>query len=144
MLDANLVVAADGVNSRLRARLFPHHPGPAYSGSTVLRAITERPVDLADDFSLTWGRGAEFGHIAFTDGRAEWHAVLTSPPGIRHAAPLHALRRRFEGWHDPISPPCSTRPGPRPSSTTTCTNWPPPCPPSSPAGSPSSATRPTP
>ncbi|MER7493062.1 FAD-dependent monooxygenase [Streptomyces pharetrae] len=102
VLDADLVVAADGVNSRLRARLFPHHPGPAYSGSTVLRALTEHPVDLADDFSLTWGRGAEFGHIAFTDGRAEWHAVLTSPPGIRHADPLHTLRRRFEGWHDPI------------------------------------------
>ncbi|KOG85922.1 FAD-dependent oxidoreductase, partial [Streptomyces varsoviensis] len=102
VLEADLVVAADGVGSRLRAQLFPGHPGPAYSGSTVLRAITERPVDLATDFELTWGRGAEFGHIAFADGRAEWHAVLNSPPGVRHADALEALRRRFGDWHDPI------------------------------------------
>ncbi|MEU5090759.1 FAD-dependent monooxygenase [Streptomyces sp. NPDC021356] len=101
-LDADLVVAADGVGSRLRGLLFPHHPGPAYSGSTVLRAVTEHPVDLRTDFELTWGRGAEFGHIAFRDGRAEWHAVLNSPPGVRPADPLAALRRRFTGWHDPV------------------------------------------
>lgn len=102
VLDADLVVAADGVNSRLRSQLFPHHPGPVYSGSTVLRAITEHPVELRTDFELTWGKGAEFGHIAFGDGRAEWHAVLNSPPGVRHADALAAMRRRFGGWHDPI------------------------------------------
>ncbi|ROQ26770.1 2-polyprenyl-6-methoxyphenol hydroxylase-like FAD-dependent oxidoreductase [Streptomyces sp. PanSC19] len=100
--EADLVVAADGVNSALRRLLFPGHPGPAYSGSTVLRAVTEAPVPLATDFELTWGRGAEFGHIAFTDGRAEWHAVLNAPPGVRHPDPLAVLRRRFREWHEPI------------------------------------------
>jgi 2-polyprenyl-6-methoxyphenol hydroxylase-like FAD-dependent oxidoreductase len=76
--------------------------GPAYSGSTVLRAITERPVELDTDFELTWGKGAEFGHIAFADGRAEWHAVLNSPPGVRHADALAVMRRRFGEWHNPI------------------------------------------
>ncbi|MET9378523.1 FAD-dependent monooxygenase [Streptomyces sp. NPDC002992] len=102
-LDADLVVAADGVNSRTRAALFPDHPGPAYSGSTVLRAITEAPLDLPTDFEITWGHGAEFGHIAFEDGRAEWHAVLNSPAGVRHADPLGEVRRRFTGWHQPIA-----------------------------------------
>ena len=101
-LEADLVVAADGAGSRMRAQLFPQHPGPAYSGSTVLRAITERPVELDTDFELTWGKGAEFGHIAFADGRAEWHAVLNSPPGIRHSDPLAAMRRFLGDWHDPI------------------------------------------
>lgn len=100
--EADLVVAADGIGSRLRAQLFPGHPGPAYSGSTVLRAITESPVDLTTDFEITWGPGAEFGHIAFADGRAEWHAVLNSPAGVRHPDPLAEVRRRFDGWHDPI------------------------------------------
>ncbi|MFF9850906.1 FAD-dependent monooxygenase [Streptomyces litmocidini] len=100
--EADLVVAADGVNSALRRRLFPGHPGPVYSGSTVLRAITDAPLPLASDFELTWGRGAEFGHIAFTDGRAEWHAVLNSPPGVRHPDPLAVLRHRFRDWHEPI------------------------------------------
>ncbi|WP_055499420.1 FAD-dependent monooxygenase [Streptomyces albus] len=101
-LDADLVVAADGVNSRLRAQLFPRHPGPVHSGSTVLRAITEEAVGLDMDFALTWGNGAEFGHIVLPDDRAEWHAVLNSPPGVRHADPLARLRRRFAAWHDPI------------------------------------------
>ncbi|MBP2401561.1 FAD-dependent urate hydroxylase [Streptomyces netropsis] len=101
-LDADLVVGADGVNSRLRAQLFPDHPGPAYSGSTVLRAITEGPLAMDSDFELTWGRGAEFGHIAFADGRAEWHAVLNAPEGARFPDPLAEVRRRCGGWHAPI------------------------------------------
>ncbi|MFE3630220.1 FAD-dependent monooxygenase [Streptomyces goshikiensis] len=102
VLEADLVVAADGIGSAMRGRLFPAHPGPAYSGSTVLRAITEHPVDPGTDFELTWGPGAEFGHIAFPDGRAEWHAVLNLPAGTRFADPLAELRRRFGTWHDPI------------------------------------------
>ncbi|MFG2797891.1 FAD-dependent monooxygenase [Streptomyces pseudovenezuelae] len=102
ILDADLVVAADGIGSKARGYLFPAHPGPVYSGSTVLRAITEQPVDLQTDFELTWGHGVEFGHIAFRDGRAEWHAVLNLPAGTRFADPLEELRKRFRTWHDPI------------------------------------------
>ncbi|AXB41177.1 FAD-dependent monooxygenase [Amycolatopsis albispora] len=102
VLDADVVVAADGVHSRLRAQLFPGHPGAVHSGSTVLRAITAPPVVPADEFELTWGRGAEFGHLLFADGRIEWHAVLTGPAGVRFPDPLAELRRRFGGWHEPI------------------------------------------
>ncbi|ATL25126.1 FAD-dependent monooxygenase [Streptomyces formicae] len=102
VLDADLVVAADGIGSRVRGRLFPDHPGPVHSGSTVLRALTEHVVDLRGDFELTWGRGAEFGHIALQDVRAEWHAVLNLPAGTRFADPLAELRRRFRTWHEPI------------------------------------------
>lgn len=108
VLDADLGVAADAMGSKVRGLLFPAHPGPVYRGSTVLRAITEQPVELRADFELTWGHGAEFGHIAFPDGRAEWHAVLNLPAGTRFADPpaelrrLAELRRRFHHWHDPI------------------------------------------
>ncbi|MER0443540.1 FAD-dependent monooxygenase [Streptomyces sp. Edi4] len=102
ILEADLVVAADGVGSKVRGLLFPAHPGPVYSGSTVLRAITEQTVELRTDFELTWGQGAEFGHLAFRDGRAEWHAVLNLPAGTRFTDPLAELRRRFRDWHDPI------------------------------------------
>ncbi|WP_367325361.1 FAD-dependent monooxygenase [Streptomyces sp. HUAS ZL42] len=102
-LDADLIVAADGVNSRLRAGLFPGHPGPAYSGTTVLRATTPGPIALDSDLELTWGRGAEFGHLTFADGRVEWHAVLNSPPGVRHPDPLAFLRARCDGWHDTVT-----------------------------------------
>jgi 2-polyprenyl-6-methoxyphenol hydroxylase-like FAD-dependent oxidoreductase len=32
----------------------------------------------------------------------EWHAVLNSPPEVRHTDALAAMRRRFGDWHDPI------------------------------------------
>ncbi|MBO8186375.1 FAD-dependent monooxygenase [Streptomyces spirodelae] len=102
VLEADLAVAADGIGSKVRSLLFPAHPGPVHSGSTVLRAITGQAVHLHTDFELTWGRGTEFGHIAFPDGRAEWHAVLNLPAGTRFADPLAELRRRFHNWHDPI------------------------------------------
>lgn len=31
-----------------------------------------------------------------------WHAVLNSPPGVRYADALAAMRRRFGKWHEPI------------------------------------------
>lgn len=68
----------------------------------MLRAITERAVDLRTDFELTWGQGAEFGHIAFRDGRAECHAVLSLPAVTRFADPLDELRGRCGTWHGPI------------------------------------------
>lgn len=102
VLEADLVVAADGIGSKTRRHLFPAHPGPVYSGSTVLRALTEQAVDLSTDFELTWGHGIEFGHIALHDGRAEWHAVLNLPAGTRFADPLDELRRRLHAWHDPV------------------------------------------
>ncbi|GAA4915757.1 FAD-dependent monooxygenase [Streptomyces coeruleoprunus] len=102
MYEAGLVVAADGINSPLRTRLLPDAPGPSYSGSTVLRAITAHPVPVTGDFQLTWGPGTEFGHMLLADGRAEWHAVVNAPPGLRHEDPLAAVRRRFARWHEPI------------------------------------------
>lgn len=120
-LDADLVVAADSVGSAIRGRLFPAHPGPVHSGSAVLRAITAGPLALRTDFELTWGHGAEFGHIAFPDGRAEWHAVLGLPeergsptrwPNCAGGSTTGTTRSLH----------CSTRPGPRPYCTTTSAN----------------------
>ncbi|MCX5149902.1 hypothetical protein OHB36_24515 [Streptomyces sp. NBC_00320] len=79
-------------------------------------------MELRTDFELTWGRGDEFGHIAFQDGRAEWHAVLNRPAGTRFADPLAELRRRLRNWHDPI-PALLDATGPPTCCTTTSMNW---------------------
>ncbi|MFJ1757778.1 FAD-dependent monooxygenase [Kitasatospora sp. NPDC088134] len=100
--EADLLVVADGVGSRLRGLLLPGRPGAEPTGAAVLRAVTAEPLELAEDFELTWGGGAEFGHIRLPDGRAEWHAVFALPPGTRFADPLAELRRRFGGWHHPV------------------------------------------
>ena len=98
----DLVVAADGVHSSVRAQVFPDHPGAVYAGSTVWRGVTSTPVDTEADIDQTWGHGTEFGSTRLPDGRVEWHAAINADEGVRHADPLAEVTRRFGSWHAPI------------------------------------------
>ena len=42
----DLVIGADGLQSKVRAALFPDAPKPRYTGQVCWRAIVERPADL--------------------------------------------------------------------------------------------------
>lgn len=44
--DYDLVVGADGLNSKLRAALFPRAPQPAFTGQTSWRALLPRPPEI--------------------------------------------------------------------------------------------------
>ncbi|MFW6693075.1 FAD-dependent monooxygenase [Streptomyces sp. MAR4 CNX-425] len=101
-LEAELVVAADGIASAARRVLFPGHPGPAYAGFTTWRLVLPgRPA--AFEPHETWGRGQLWGSQPLADGRVYAYATAAVPEG-RHApdGELAELRRRFAGWHDPI------------------------------------------
>ena len=54
-LEADLVVAADGIQSLIRAALFPMHPGPRYSGFTAWRFVTPTDGPGPVEPSETWG-----------------------------------------------------------------------------------------
>lgn len=105
-VDADLVVAADGVRSRLRADLFGTYPGPAYAGYTVWRGLV--PADAAARIGVparlseTWGRGARFGHAPIGDGRAYWYAFENAEPGSAPEHRVAELVSRFTGWHHPV------------------------------------------
>ncbi|MCN9240969.1 FAD-dependent monooxygenase [Streptomyces sp. RY43-2] len=101
-LEADLVVAADGIRSRVRQALFPHHPGPVYSGFTTWRVVI--PVPGATFASHeTWGRGRIWGTHPLKDGRVYAYAAAVTPAG-QHAPDDEKaeLLRRFGDWHDPI------------------------------------------
>ncbi|MGW3497799.1 FAD-dependent monooxygenase [Streptomyces sp. NPDC001020] len=101
-LEADLVVAADGVRSGVRRALFPEHPGPVYSGFTAWRVVI--PVPGATFASHeTWGRGGLWGTHPLKDGRVYAYATAVTPAG-RHAPDDERaeLLRRFGDWHDPI------------------------------------------
>ncbi|MBB5957859.1 2-polyprenyl-6-methoxyphenol hydroxylase-like FAD-dependent oxidoreductase [Saccharothrix tamanrassetensis] len=101
-VDADLVVAADGIRSRLRAALFPAHPEPVYAGTTAWRSVTgpRFPKDL--EISQTLGPGSEFGVLPLGDGRVCWYAATVAPAGGRSPDELGEVRDLVGDWHHPI------------------------------------------
>src|SRR5690606_24266703 len=113
---ADLLVAADGVDSGLRARVAPQTTVVS-AGATVWRAVIpwyrapELPPDAAAG-GLTIGRGYRFFSAplgrrgatgADSRGGRFWRATVTGAP--RPESPetqLSLLRRWFADWHAPI------------------------------------------
>ncbi|WND40475.1 FAD-dependent monooxygenase [Streptomyces sp. BB1-1-1] len=100
-LEADLVVGADGIHSSVRGTLFPHHPGPVYSGFTTWRVVI--PVPGAEFASHeTWGRGRIWGTHPLKDGRVYAYAAAITPAGGHAADEKAELLHRYGDWHDPI------------------------------------------
>jgi 2-polyprenyl-6-methoxyphenol hydroxylase-like FAD-dependent oxidoreductase len=98
---ADLVVAADGLGSVVRGRLWPRIT-PRYAGHTAWRMITDPMPPLAEG-AVTWGRGERFGFASMLGGRVYCFATATTPEGGVSADGEYAeLRRRFGSWPDPI------------------------------------------
>jgi 2-polyprenyl-6-methoxyphenol hydroxylase-like FAD-dependent oxidoreductase len=100
---ADVLVAADGVHSAVRARLL----GPAplrYRGYTAVRSLTPpRSVPLPRDSWEIWGRGARFGLGPTSGNRIIWWAAWNAPAGGKDDGDTAALlRKHFGTWRDPI------------------------------------------
>jgi 2-polyprenyl-6-methoxyphenol hydroxylase-like FAD-dependent oxidoreductase len=100
-LEADLVVAADGIGSATRTQLFPGHPGLRYAGFTTWRLLTE-PVAGPLLMTESWGRGTVFGVMPLSDGRVYCYAAAPAAAGDRAEDELAELVRRFGTWHEPI------------------------------------------
>ena len=103
---ADLVVAADGVHSRLRAALFPGHPGATYAGYVCWRGIAPAGISrrLTDPpvWTDTWGRGVRFGTAPLADGRVFWYGSAAGPEGAFARDTPADVAARFATWHPPI------------------------------------------
>ncbi|SNY60071.1 2-polyprenyl-6-methoxyphenol hydroxylase [Paractinoplanes atraurantiacus] len=97
----DLVVAADGLHSAVRRKLFPSAPGPTYTGMTSWRFIVPRPAGELE-MSETWGDGAVVGVVNLGDDRVYCYATAPAPPGERADDERAELLRWFGGWHEPI------------------------------------------
>jgi 2-polyprenyl-6-methoxyphenol hydroxylase-like FAD-dependent oxidoreductase len=100
--DADLVVAADGIDSRLRSQLWPEVGAPAYCGITTWRGIAPAPPGPPLEVTQSWGRGSEFGIVPLADGRIYWFGAVEAPPGTFSDDERAAVRARFDDWHSPI------------------------------------------
>ncbi|OKK05440.1 FAD-dependent monooxygenase [Streptomyces sp. CB02400] len=101
-LEADLVVAADGIHSAVRRVLFPGHPGPVYAGFTTWRVVIPLPgVEFASH--ETWGRGRIWGTHPLKDGRVYAYAAAVAPAGEHAPDDERAeLLRLYGDWHTPV------------------------------------------
>jgi len=113
---ADLVVAADGVDSVLRPRVA-RRSTVVSAGATGWQAVIpwyrapKLPADLATD-GHTYRPGYQFFSASLGDrgsagasrrGGRYWRAIVTGAPRPEPATTqLGLLRRWFEGWHPPI------------------------------------------
>jgi 2-polyprenyl-6-methoxyphenol hydroxylase-like FAD-dependent oxidoreductase len=134
-LEADLVVAADGIGSVTRSALFPDHPGLRYAGFTTWRLLTG-PVTGQVPMAESWGRGTVFGVMPLSDGRRPRRPVSGPPTTSWPSWPGYSAggTSRSRG--------CSRAPCRGTSSATTWPSWPGRCRRSTAAGSPCSATPP--
>lgn len=98
-IQADLVVAADGIRSSIRHALFPGHPGPVYCGSTAFRGVTRHP---GLGLSTTFAPGTEIGVLPLTGGDVYWWVSCVGEPAARPADLKAYLKQHFGDWHDPI------------------------------------------
>ena len=102
-VEADVVVAADGLRSRVRDVVF----GPvalAYRGYTVWRGIGPTPAGWpAADACEVWGDGERFGLFRLGGGQSYWYVCAGRPAGQvsddEQAEALEIVR----GWHPAIA-----------------------------------------
>ena len=100
-LDADLVVAADGINSVTRQTLFPDYPGPRFAGVTAWRFVVRRPAGSVEP-AESWGSGSVFGVVPVADDLIYCYASARSGADAGGDDEAAELKRRFGGWHEPI------------------------------------------
>ena len=109
-VEADLVVACDGIHSAVRKSLGLNTK-LSIRDYSVWRGMTHiHPEDEAlhlglehdGDFSESYGHGRRFGILRLGPGRIHWYAAANNslcPPDMSEAV---ALQKLFAGWHAPI------------------------------------------
>jgi FAD-dependent urate hydroxylase len=101
---ADLLIAADGINSVIRRQIFPQ-VSLRYSGYTTWRGVAECGDDVSGAMvSEVWGRGMRFGVVRIDAHRVYWFAIANQPAGERYVADegkVHLLRK-FANWTHPV------------------------------------------
>ena len=101
----DVLIAADGIRSRVRSALFGSSD-PIYRGYTVWRGVASYEGDAIPPGanSETWGVGKRFGILKVGPAKFTWYGAANVPAdhvdGPRGRK--HELLAAFSEWHEPI------------------------------------------
>ncbi|WP_460525645.1 FAD-dependent monooxygenase [Flindersiella endophytica] len=102
-LTADLLVAADGVNSVVRRALWPEAAAPTFRRRTAWRGVTPPGKVWPVDDCMTIGPGIQFGVLPMTGQRVYWFLTANAEQADRRYDDDRAEVLRSVGdWHDPI------------------------------------------
>ncbi|MET9022238.1 FAD-dependent monooxygenase [Actinopolymorpha sp. NPDC004070] len=99
---ADLVVAADGIHSRLRTLVDPRTRTRGAGYVTWRALIPPESAPTLQSGSETWGRGQRFGCIPLADGGIYWYATLAHADPRYRADGIEDVPGLFADWHDPV------------------------------------------
>jgi 2-polyprenyl-6-methoxyphenol hydroxylase-like FAD-dependent oxidoreductase len=96
----DVLIAADGIRSSIRAQLHPNEP-IRYSSYTAWRSVTRFATT---GLTETWGPGRRFGVVPISGGQVYWFATRNAPEGQTDppGQSKQTLLKMFEGFHAPI------------------------------------------
>lgn len=96
---ADYLIAADGVNSRIRQALLPGAK-PRYAGYTCWRAVIPNPLDVVHCAEEYWGPAGRFGIVPLKDGQLYWFACVNTTAGNHEMKQMDAvgLLNIFKGY----------------------------------------------
>lgn len=98
----DLVVGADGINSRVRHLAFPEVGEPEYSGQSIWRGLAPRPAELRE-YVMYHGRGSKVGLVSISPEHVYVYVVVDAPeeaghlPGDRRDE-MRAAMAGYGGW----------------------------------------------
>lgn len=101
-IDADLLIGADGINSKIRDDIFSQ-TSKRFSGQTCWRGISD--IRLPDEFQSagieSWGKRIRFGFSQVTENQVYWFAVKNAPQnGIDNTNTIKAeLKNYFSDFH---------------------------------------------
>jgi 2-polyprenyl-6-methoxyphenol hydroxylase-like FAD-dependent oxidoreductase len=99
---ADVVVAADGIDSLVRRSLWRDAGEPVFRGRTVWRGVTEPGSVWPVEESITLGAGEQFGLVPIGGERVYWFLVANAEEDVRYTDEHKEVDRRVGGWHAPI------------------------------------------
>lgn len=109
IVEADLLIGADGIRSAVRGQMHPEAQ-PVYRGYPAWRGVASF-THSHDIWGETWGRGARFGIVPLSEGRIYWFATANRPASTQPEDHHVALRELFGDWHAPIPDLLDATPG---------------------------------